>query len=55
MSNAQGTVLRERQRFWRERMQACKGSGKTIGKCAAEHDLAAQAMYAAKQGSSRPS
>ena len=49
MSEAEGTALTERQRYWLEHVQACESSGKTIAEYAAEHSLAAQAMYAGKQ------
>jgi len=49
MSEAEGTALTERQRYWLEQVQACEASGKTIAEYAAEHDLAAQAMYAGKK------
>ena len=49
MSEAEGTALTERQRYWLERVRACEASGKTIAEYAAEHGLAAQAMYAGKK------
>lgn len=49
MSEAEGTALTERQRYWLDRVQACRASGKTVIEYAAEHDLAAQAMYAGKR------
>ncbi|GMQ87419.1 MAG: hypothetical protein BMS9Abin08_0622 [Gammaproteobacteria bacterium] len=49
MSEAEGTALTERQRYWLEHVQACDASGKTISEYAAEHNLAAQAMYAGKK------
>ncbi len=49
MSEAEGTTLTERQRYWLEQVQACEASGKTIAEYAADHDLAAQAMYAGKK------
>ena len=49
MSEAEGSSLTERQRYWLEHVQACEASGKTIAEYAAEHSLAAQAMYAGKK------
>lgn len=49
MSEAEKTTLTERQRYWLEHIQACTASGKTIAEYAAEHGLAAQAMYAGKK------
>ncbi|GMQ87269.1 MAG: hypothetical protein BMS9Abin08_0469 [Gammaproteobacteria bacterium] len=49
MSEAEVTALTERQRYWLEQVQACEASGKTIAEHAAEHSLAAQAMYAGKK------
>jgi hypothetical protein len=49
MSEAEGTTLTERQRYWLDHVQACVASGKTIAEYAAEHSLAAQAMYAGKK------
>ena len=49
MSEAEVTALTERQRYWLEQVQACEASGKAIAEYAAEHDLAAQAMYAGKK------
>ncbi len=49
MNVAEGTELTERQRYWLEHVQACAASGKTIAEYAAEHGLAAQAMYAGKK------
>ena len=49
MSVAEEAVLTERQRYWLEHVQACEASGKTIAEYAAEHGLAAQAMYAGKK------
>lgn len=41
--------LTERQCYWLEQIQSCEVSGKTIAEYAAEHGLAAQAMYAGKK------
>ena len=41
--------LTERQRYWLDHIQACEDAGKTIAEYAAEHGLAAQAMYAGKK------
>ena len=49
MSKAEGTALTERQRYWLEHVQTCAASGKTVAEYAAEHGLAAQAMYAGKK------
>ena len=49
MSEVEGTELTERQRYWFEHVQACEASGKTVAEYAAEHSLAAQAMYAGKK------
>jgi len=49
MDEAEGTALTERQCYWLEHVQACTASGKTIAEYAAEHGLAAQAMYAGKK------
>ncbi|MFH2114104.1 MAG: hypothetical protein ABIJ86_06335 [Spirochaetota bacterium] len=49
MGEAEGSVLTERQRYWLEQVQACEASGKTIAEYAADHGLAAQAMYAGKR------
>ena len=49
MIEAEVTALTERQRYWLEQVQACEASGKTIAEYAAEHGLAAQAMYAGKK------
>ena len=49
MSVAEEAALTERQRYWLEHVQACEASGKTIAEYAAEHSLAAQAMYAGKK------
>ncbi len=49
MSAAEGTALTERKRYWLEHVQACEASGETIAEYAAEHGLAAQAMYAGKK------
>jgi len=49
MSYPEGAVLTERQRYWLEHVQACIATGKTIAEYAAEHGLAAQAMYAGKK------
>ncbi len=49
MSEAEGTALTERQHYWLKHVQACEASGKTIAAYAAEHSLAAQAMYAGKK------
>ena len=49
MSVAEEDALTERQRYWLEHVQACEASGKTIAEYAAEHSLAAQAMYAGKK------
>ncbi len=49
MSEAEGTALTERQRYWLEHVQACDASGKAISEYAAEHNFAAQAMYAGKK------
>jgi hypothetical protein len=49
MDEAEGTALTERQRYWLEHVQACAASGKTIAEYAADHNLAAQAMYAGKK------
>ena len=46
MSEAEGSLLTERQRYWLEHVQTCTASGKTVAEYAAEHGLAAQAMYA---------
>jgi len=42
-------VLTERQRYWLEHIQACKDSGKTIIKYAAEQGFTARAMYGGKK------
>lgn len=49
MNEAERVALTERQRYWLEQVQACESSGKTIAEYAAEHGLAAQAMYAGKK------
>jgi len=49
MSETEGTALTERQRYWLEQVKACEASGKTIAAYAADHGLAAQAMYAGKK------
>ncbi len=49
MSVAEGTALTERQRYWLEHVQVCAASGEIIAEYAAEHNLAAQAMYAGKK------
>lgn len=49
MNEAEGTALTERQRYWLEHVQACEASGKSIAEYAAEHNFAAQAMYAGKK------
>lgn len=49
MSEVEVAELTERQRYWLEQIQACVASGKTIAEYAAEHGLAAQAMYAGKK------
>ena len=49
MVEARGSALTERQRYWLEHVQACEAAGKTIAEYAAEHGLAAQAMYAGKK------
>ncbi len=49
MNEAEGSALTERQRYWLEQVQACEASGKSIAEYAAEHGLAAQAMYAGKK------
>jgi len=42
-------VLTDRQRYWLEHIQACKGSGKTMAEYAAEQGFAARDMYAGKK------
>lgn len=49
MGKAESTTLTERQRYWLEQIQACEASRKTIADYAAEHGIAAQAMYAGKK------
>ena len=49
MSEVEEMGLTERQRYWLAHAQACEASGKTIAEYAAEHSLAAQAMYAGKK------
>jgi hypothetical protein len=49
MSKGQGAVLTERQRYWLGQIEVCKASGKSIAEYAAQHGVAAQAMYAAKK------
>jgi len=49
MSETEGSALTERQRYWLEHVQACETSGKTVAEYAADHGLAAQAMYAGKK------
>ena len=41
--------LTERQRYWLEQIEACKGSGKSVAAYAWEHGLEARAMYGAKK------
>jgi hypothetical protein len=49
MGEGNGTALTERQRYWLRHVQACDASAKSIAEYAAEHGLAAQAMYAGKK------
>ncbi len=49
MDKANGMTLTDRQRYWLEHIQSCEISGKTIAEYAAEHGLAAGAIYAGKK------
>lgn len=46
---SEADTLTERQRYWLEQVQSCEASGKSIAEYAAEHGLAAHAMYAGKK------
>jgi len=49
MSEAEGTALTERQRYWLDHVQACAASGKTIAEYAADQGFSASTMYAGKK------
>ena len=49
MNESPETSLTEQQRYWLKHVRACESSGKRITEYAADHGLAARAMYDGKR------